>query len=36
MRTMVRSLTVIEKEKSKLDKKFEETLKLWNTKNIEI
>ena len=36
MKTMLHSLAVIEKEKVKIDKKFEDMLKLWNVKSINL
>ena len=33
---MLRSLAVIEKEKVKLNKKLEDTLKLWNVESINL
>ena len=36
MKTMLCSLAVIEKEKVKIDKKFEGMLKLWNVKSINL
>lgn len=36
MRTMTRSLAVVEKERLKEEKKFAEVLQLWNAKNINL